>query len=103
MKDEITTGDGSMNILIVNGGRNLTLNRPYLNKFNDRKSVENSIPVGDRDKISFTENESDALEMLKAHRFDSLIISTGGEVDGCYLLDRIRLSKRFQAMPVTII
>jgi hypothetical protein len=92
-----------MKILIVNGGNTLSLDRPYLNKYNARKSVENSIPVGEADNLCFTNDESEALVALEKERFDSLIISTGGEVDGCYLLDQIRLSKRYQEMPVTII
>lgn len=92
-----------MDILIVNGGKSALLSRPYLNKYNPDMTIENSIQVDEAADLHFSETETEALQMMTQQHFDSLIISTGGEVDGCYLLEKIRRSQSMQRIPVTII
>jgi len=92
-----------MTILLVNGGNSASLKRPYLNKFTSDMTIENSIFIRETDDIQVIDNEVDALRLLSANRFDSIIISTGGEVDGVFLLERIRQSEKGTLMPITII
>ena len=92
-----------MTILLVNGGNLVALKRPYLSKFNPDMTIENSIMVQETDDVHFIDNEMEAFQLLQQRQYDSLIISTGGEVDGFFLLDSIRQSETGTTMPITII
>lgn len=92
-----------MNILIVNGGNSALLARPYLNKYTPDMTIENSIHVDETADLQFIGTEKEALQMMAQYQFDSLIISTGGDVNGCYLLEKIRRSDSLKTIPVTII
>ena len=92
-----------MCILVVSGSGNLRLQRPFVNKYDWNMMIENSIYIGYKDEIEFTETESDACDLLNQKPYRSLIISTGRTVDGCFLLDRIRSSEKLKKLAVTII
>jgi CheY-like chemotaxis protein len=96
-------GDADMGILVVDGNNKVRIERPYVNKYGPNRMIENSIWIGETDEIRFTDNEAEAFSLLTDHEFHSLIISTGGDVDGCYLLDRVRSTGKHKNIPVMII
>lgn len=91
-----------MNILFVNGGNLASFDRPYVNKFSMFNTIENSIYICDCDTVEITGSETEALALLAKKRYDSLIISTGGDVNGFMLLEKIR-NQDEGSLPVTII
>ncbi len=90
-----------MKILVVNQNNNVDFRQPYLCKYNSLTSKD-AVYVGSNEELDFADNEGDAFEKMKESHYDSLIICTGGAVDGCELLEKIRSDGSMNQTPVTI-
>ncbi len=89
-----------MKILVVNQSNNVDFRQPYLCKYNSLTSKD-SVYIGN-EVLDFANSEADAFKKMQESQYDSLIICTGGTVDGCELLERIRSDGTMNSLPVTI-
>lgn len=76
-----------MKYLVIDTNNQMKIERPYLSKYNDKGSVENSIWIG-QDEVTLMNDLKEAEFLLRTSNYDSVIINISG--GGVSIVNKLR-------------